>query len=229
LPAAARLSAFAARSAAGGVDAASAPSGRRVAALLRSRRPLGCRPRRSHTRPASKRGHAGGRPFVTGRCRFAAQRAWGAGQIDSGRLSCGTESHPFGVCRPRRAVRGCRPPGPSRSGVCCSPRHPSRGRVAHAVFVPRASRVKVRCLVRAFRRAETILRRRPRGSFVAGVLQTAHVPGPRRGCSRGLAGTAFASPAAPVGFAATLRSVIPTPRVSAPRRRLGPTCRFARH
>jgi len=62
---------------------------------------------------------------------------------------------------------------------------------------------------------------------VAGVLQTAHVPGPRPGCSRGLAGAAFASPAAPLGFAATLRSVVPTPRVSAPRRRLGPTCRFA--
>jgi hypothetical protein len=45
------------------------------------------------------------------------------------------------------------------------------------------------------------LRRRPCGSFVAGVLQTAHVPGPRPGCSRGLAGAAFASPAASVGFA----------------------------
>jgi len=81
--------------------------------------------------------------------------------------------------------------------------------------------------VRAFRRAgHWELRRRPRGSFVAGVLQTAHVPGPRPGCSRGLAGAAFAFPAASVGFAATLRSVCPTPRVSAPRRRLGPTCRF---
>jgi len=95
----------------------------------------------------------------------------------------------------------------------------------------RASRLackgEVTC-ARLSSRETSRLRRRPRGSFVAGVLQTAHVPGPRPGCSRGLAGVAFASPAAPVGFAATLRSVVPTPRVSAPRRRLGPTCRFAR-
>jgi hypothetical protein len=229
LPAAARLSAFATRPVAGGVDAASAPSGRRVAALLRSRRPLGCRPRRYRTRPVSKRGRAGGRPFVTGPGRFAARRS--LRRTDRLRTS---------LLRYRIASLRRMPAAPCRPGVPTARTIPLWRLLRPTTPKPwsrrpcgfRASRLAckgvVTCARLSSRWKRVELRRRPRGSFVAGVLQTAHVPGPRSGCSRGLTGAAFASPAAPVGFAATLRSVVPTPRVSAPRRRLGPTCRFAR-
>jgi hypothetical protein len=100
-------------------------------------------------------------------------------------------SHPFGVCRPRRAVRGCRPPGPSRSGVFRVPRHPSRGRVALAVFVPRAScEGDLYVRVRAFHRAKQV--EAPPVRVIRGWCSSAaRVPGPHPGCSRGLAGGTF--------------------------------------
>jgi hypothetical protein len=86
-------------------------------------------------------------------------------------------------------------PGRSR-GV-----HPSASRGLSRTSPLRclAPRVSVRVAVRVCRR------RRPRGSFVAGFLKRRTFRARSSGCSRGLAGLLWGSPATPVGFAA-LRS-----------------------
>jgi len=132
--------------------------------------------RRSLTRSRDGRGLPGHRPG-----RLAARRPLGAGQIDRG------VSPAVSLASLRRSLAApCRPglpaSGPSRFGVGSRrSRHPSRA--SHRPCGFPASRL--RCLIELFVPRAVLWsrrwRRRPCGSFVPGVLRTAHVPGPRPG------------------------------------------------
>jgi hypothetical protein len=179
------------------------------------------------TRPVSKRGRAGGRPSSPARVDSPPRRIH-VGQIDPGRLSCGTDRIPSAYAG--RAVPSGGAARPDHPAPAFSASHDTQAVVASPLrFSCLAPRVKVTfTYVCAPFIAQNKLRRRPCGSFVAGVLpQHAFRARTRAVLAAWPGGLSFAAPATPVGFAATLRSVVPTPRVSAPRRRLGPTCRFA--
>jgi hypothetical protein len=92
------------------------------------------------TRPVSKRGRAPAgvrrhRPRLIHRPAHLGCRTDRLGRLSCGIRFASLRRMPAAPCRP-----GVPTSGPSRFGVWCEPRHPSRGRVALAVFVPRASR-----------------------------------------------------------------------------------------
>jgi len=141
-----------------------------------------------------------------------------------GRLSCGIRSHPFDACRPRRAVRGCRPPdhpaaafgaGHDTQAVVASP-------LRFSCLAPRKGDVTRARLSSRGKQVEAPPVRVIRGWCSSNSARSGPAPGlfsrPHRG--------GFRLPGGVRGICSTLRSVCPTPRVSAPRRRLGPTCRF---
>jgi len=84
---------------------------------------------------------------------------------------------PFNVHRSRRTVRRMPASGPSRCGV-------GRLRLPEPCPIRPCGFSRLRLALLAVFDAS---RRRPRGSFVSG-FSAAHVPGPRSGCSRDLAG-----------------------------------------
>jgi hypothetical protein len=174
--------------------------GRRGAVLLRSRRSPGAVPRRAA--PLSKAGRDGGGSWSPARSirRPSPSRR----RTDRpGRLSCGFARIPSTFTGRAVPSGGCRPPDHPASAFDCDRGHPS---------LPVASPLRFSCTASPLIGALTVLccatslvapwRRRPCGSFVAGVLRTAHVPGPRPGSSHGLAGVAaLRSPATSMGFA----------------------------
>ena len=201
-----------ARSGVGGGGASSAPSVRRSPSS--SGRAFTCAGSRVAAGLSKVRSPTGSRRHRPGRLPPGRSRRTGRLGVSLAVLAW----HPFGVCRPRRAVRGLPASRTIPLRRSCGSRHPSRVPRRPCGF--RASRPVF--VHRSFAAAPFSFRggwgRRPCGSFVPGVLRTAHVPGPRPGCSRGLAGGAFASPATPVGFADPSQCC-PDSRVGAPRRR----------
>lgn len=123
---------------------------------------------------------------------------------------------------------GRRPPDHPASAFPVRPGHPSPGRVALAVFVPRAFGVDPGVCAPFVAPIFRLSGGAARAGHSWPVSSNDHVPGPRPGSSRGLAGARWGLPGDVRGICCrALRSVDPTARVSAPRQRLGPTCRFA--
>jgi hypothetical protein len=151
-----------------------------------------------------------------------------------GRLSCGFARIPSTFAGRAVPSGGCRPPGHPASAFSRDDRGTQAVAVAIAlaVFVPRVSG-SIGVLLPPAPSRLLRWRRRPCGSFVPGVLRTAHVPGPRPG----MVLAAWPASGIPVhrrrpwDLLITLRSLGPALRRAGERAfyglALGPTCRFA--